>query len=108
VWKLGFCPMLCVARQRALATDLLGACKLELLKQLSIAQVSGIGGGNVLTSLMQKQRTDIFKALMGALEEVVRKLMVDEGARWASWPKEQTPWRMPRIGMVASRHGWCS
>lgn len=73
VWNPGFFSNVLLGAIAALATYLLGAYKLELLNQLGIALVSGIGGGNVLTSLMQKQQTSILKAQMEALEEAVKK-----------------------------------
>jgi hypothetical protein len=88
--RRGFRPASCSGRQAeskslaswvhfqhraALATYLLGAYKLELFNQLGIALVSGIGGGNVLTSLMQKQQSNVLKAQMEALEEALRNAM---------------------------------
>jgi len=73
VWHPGFMSNILLGAIAALATYLLGAYKLELLNQLGIALVSGIGGGNVLTSLMQKQQTTVLKAQMEALEEALKK-----------------------------------
>jgi len=58
----------------ALATHLLGASHLEFFNQLGLALVSGVGGGNVLTSLLQKHETGILKAQMDALEKTVNRL----------------------------------
>ncbi len=74
VWHAGFLSNILLGAIAALATYLLGAYKLELLNQLGIALVSGIGGGNVLTSLMQKQQATVLKAQMEALEEAIRKV----------------------------------
>lgn len=57
----------------ALTTNLLGASHLELSNQLGIALVSGVGGGNILTSLLQKYETGILKAQMEALEKTVKR-----------------------------------
>ena len=72
VWHAGFISNVLLGAIAALATYLLGAYKLELLNQLGIALVSGIGGGNVLTSLMQKQQTTVLKAQMEALEQALK------------------------------------
>jgi hypothetical protein len=73
VWRPGFISNIALGALAALATYLLGAYKLGLFNQLGIALVSGIGGGNVLTSLMQKQQSNVLKAQMEALEEALRK-----------------------------------
>ena len=73
VWHAGFLSNVLLGAIAALATYLLGAYKLELLNQLGIALVSGIGGGNVLTSLMQKQQASALKAEMEALHETIKK-----------------------------------
>lgn len=75
VWRPGFISNIVLGAIAALATYLLGAYKLELLNQLGIALVSGIGGGNVLTSLMQKQQSNVLKAQMEAFEEALRNAM---------------------------------
>ena len=75
VWRPGFISNIVLGAIAALATYLLGAYKLELFNQLGIALVSGVGGGNVLTSLMQKQQSNVLKAQMEALEEVLRNAL---------------------------------
>jgi hypothetical protein len=75
VWRPGFISNVLLGAIAALATFLLGAYKLELFNQLGIALVSGVGGGNVLASLMQKQQSNVLKAQMEALEEVLRNAM---------------------------------
>lgn len=74
VWHPGFISNILLGAIAALATYLLGAYKLEILNQLGIALVSGIGGGNVLTSLMQRQEATVLKARLEALEETVRSV----------------------------------
>ncbi len=73
VWKLGFVSNILLGAIAALATYLLGAYKLEPLNQLGIALVSGIGGGNVLVSFMQKQDASLLKAKVEAYEQALKK-----------------------------------
>jgi hypothetical protein len=74
IFRPGFIGNMVLGGIAALATYLLGASRLEFLSQLGIALVSGVGGGNVLTSLMQKQETGVLKAQMEGLERTIRQL----------------------------------
>lgn len=74
VWKPGFFGNMILGGIAALATFLLGASRLDFFSQLGIALVSGVGGGNVLASLMQKQEIGVLKAQMEGLERTILRL----------------------------------
>lgn len=73
VWNPGFIGNVILGAIAAMATYLLGASELKLLSQLGIALVSGIGGGNVLNSLRQKEESSILKARMEALADALEQ-----------------------------------
>lgn len=72
VWKPGFLSNIALGGIAALATYALGASELRPLGQLGIALISGVGGGNILVSLMQKQETALLKTRVDTLTQVVR------------------------------------
>jgi uncharacterized membrane protein YeaQ/YmgE (transglycosylase-associated protein family) len=72
VWKPGFLSNIILGGIAALATYALGASELKPLGQLGIALISGVGGGNILVSLMQKQETALLKSRVDTLTQVVR------------------------------------
>ena len=69
VWKPGFLSNILLGGIAALATYALGASE---LKPLGIALISGVGGGNILVSLMQKQETTLLKTRIDTLQETFR------------------------------------
>ncbi len=75
VWNPGFLGNIILGAIAAMATYLLGASELKPLNQWGIALVSGVGGGNLLNSLRQKQETSILKAQIETLAEAVRRAM---------------------------------
>lgn len=77
----GFVGPLLLGMIAALATYLLGTIKLEEASQRGIALISGLGGGNVLTSLLQRQQTAILGAKIEAVDQLVKKLMADGGEK---------------------------
>jgi len=80
VWKPGFLSNISLGGIAALATYALGASELKPLGQLGIALISGIGGGNILVSLMQKQETALLKTRLDTMEGTVRAAPL-EGSR---------------------------
>jgi hypothetical protein len=80
VWKAGFLSNVFLGGVAALATYALGASELSSLKQLVIALLSGVGGGNILVSLMQKQETALLKTRVDTLQATVRGVS-SEGPR---------------------------
>jgi hypothetical protein len=72
VWKAGFLSNVFLGGIAALATYALGASELKPLGQLGIALISGVGGGNVLVSLMQKQETALLKTRVDTLQAAIR------------------------------------
>jgi ABC-type Mn2+/Zn2+ transport system permease subunit len=72
VWKPGFLSNIVLGGIAALATYFLGASELKPLSQLGIALISGMGGGNILVSLMQKQETALLKTRVDTLQAIVR------------------------------------
>lgn len=74
VWKPGFFGNMLLGGIAALATYLLGASRLDFSSQLGIALISGLGGGNVLASLMQKYEMGVLKAQMDGLERTILRL----------------------------------
>ena len=74
IWRPGFFGNVLLGGIAALATYLLGASRLDFLSQLGIALLSGLGGGNVLASLMQKYEIGVLKAQMDGLERTIREL----------------------------------
>ncbi len=80
VWKPGFLSNISLGGIPALATYALGASELKPLGQLGIALISGIGGGNILVSLMQKQETALLKTRLDTMEGRVRAALL-EGSR---------------------------
>jgi hypothetical protein len=72
VWKPGFLSNIVLGGIAALATYFLGASELKPLGQLGIALISGMGGGNILMSLMQKQETALLKTRVDTLQAIVR------------------------------------
>lgn len=72
VWKPGFLSNIVLGGIAAPATYALGASELKPLGQLGIALISGVGGGNILVSLMQKQETALLKTRVDTLQAVVR------------------------------------
>lgn len=69
----GFLGPLVLGMVAALATYLLGTSKLEELNQWGIALISGVGGGNVLMSLLQRQETTTLKTQVEQMQEVIKK-----------------------------------
>lgn len=80
VWKIGFLRNVMLGGIAAFATYALGASELNLLRQLGIALLSGVGGANVLTTLMQKHETSLLKARVDTLQAVVRQTTSDKGS----------------------------
>ena len=78
VWKPGFLSNIVLGGIAALATYALGASELKPLGQLGIALISGVGGGNILVSLMQKQETALLKTRVDTLQAVVRGTASEE------------------------------
>ena len=78
VWKAGFLSNVFLGGVAALATYALGASELTLLRQLGIALVSGVGGGNILVSLMQKQETALLKSRVDTLQAAVRGVLSED------------------------------
>jgi len=74
IWMPGFLGNMALGGIAALATHWLGAARLEISSQLGIALLSGVGGGNVLTSLLQKHETVILRAQMEGLERTIKEL----------------------------------
>jgi hypothetical protein len=69
---LGFFSPIVLGAVAALATDFLGGGKLaEDPSRIGLALLSGIGGGNVLSSLLQKQETAVLKTQMDALQQAL-------------------------------------
>lgn len=75
VIDLGFLGTILLGAVAAVATYLLGTSTLSAARQLGIAVIAGVGGGNVLTSLAQKQEAQILKAQMDALDAALREAL---------------------------------
>jgi uncharacterized membrane protein YeaQ/YmgE (transglycosylase-associated protein family) len=79
VWKPGFLSNIILGGVAALATYALGASELKPLGQLGIALISGVGGGNILVSLMQKQETALLKTRIETFQGTVRDISSEGG-----------------------------
>ncbi len=77
----GFAGPLLLGMIAALATYLLGASKLEEASQHGIALISGLGGGNVLTSLLQRQQTAILGEKVQQMEQTLKNLKPTRGVQ---------------------------
>ena len=72
IWMPGCLGNFLLGGIAALATYWLGASKLEIGSQLGIALISGLGGGNVLTSLMQKNETSVLRTQMEGIASAIK------------------------------------
>jgi uncharacterized membrane protein YeaQ/YmgE (transglycosylase-associated protein family) len=92
VWKAGFLGNVLLGVGAALATYLIGTSDLDRTRALGIAFISGIGGGSVLTALVQRYSSAILQAKVESLERTVQVLANAAGASrredddgWRSW-----------------------
>lgn len=73
-WMLspGFLTPVFLGAIAALVTDFLGGAKLpDDGSRWALAILSGLGGGNVLSSLLQKQETAVLKTQMDVLQQTL-------------------------------------
>jgi uncharacterized membrane protein YeaQ/YmgE (transglycosylase-associated protein family) len=68
----GFVGNILLGVGAALATFLLGTDQLDQGQTLGIALIAGVGGGGVLTALVQKHQTGVLQAQIDQLEKTVR------------------------------------
>ena len=72
VWNPGFIGNLILGAIAALVVFMLGGSALPSLNAFGVSIVSGIGGGNLLTSIVQKYETNILKTQMEGLEQALK------------------------------------
>ncbi len=68
VWDIGALGTILVGAIAAVATYLLGTSDLSLARQMGLSVAVGVGGGNILTSLAQKEQAQVLKLQIDALE----------------------------------------
>jgi hypothetical protein len=68
VWDVGAIGTIVVGAIAAVATYLLGTSELPLGRQMGVSVAVGVGGGNILTSLAQKEQAQVLKLQIDALE----------------------------------------
>jgi uncharacterized membrane protein YeaQ/YmgE (transglycosylase-associated protein family) len=92
IWSPGFLGNVLLGLGAALATYLIGASELDRSRALGIAFISGVGGGSVLTALVQRYSSAILQAKVDSLEQTVRSLTSaaaagrhEDGDGWRSW-----------------------
>ncbi len=75
VFDLGFIGTIFLGAIAALATYLLGTSELPISRQLGISLIVGVGGGNVLTSLVQKYEAQVLKLQIDELQASLEEAM---------------------------------
>lgn len=74
VLRLGFIGNIILGGIAGLAVYFLAGKDLDPYRQSGLALIGGVGGGNVLTSFLQKQDLTVLKSRYGALETTIEKL----------------------------------
>jgi hypothetical protein len=73
VLDFGWIGTVILGATAAAATYLLGTADLGAARMLGISLVVGVGGGNVLTSLSQKQQSEILRIQVDALQASLKR-----------------------------------
>ena len=73
VFQPGFLGNILLGIIASLITYFLGASKIDAGGQFGIALISGVGGGNIITSILQRFETVTLNAKIKVLEDALKK-----------------------------------